>query len=247
MALFEEVVIWGRNRDFVTGEPLLDELRKRGFEPQIVGEIDPPPKTGGSWVLKDVRDRRRREDDGVWVSWTRPRGGEGRTQFPTRYIIETFDGRSGYDWFLACALAAAIAKTSKGAVSVDGGSDRESEAFVGDLTKDPSTQFQGPESVVDWESHNLDAEVAEDDDEEDEEEDDEEDGDLEGDDESDEDDDEDDEDDDDDADADEKDADEKDDDADDKDADEDDDADDKDADEDDDDDEEDDEDDEDDE
>lgn len=168
MALFEEVVIWGRNREFVTGEPLLDELRKRGFEPQIVGEIDPPPKTGGSWVLKDARDRRRREDDGVWVSWTRPRGGEGRTQFPTRYVIETFDGRSGYDWFLACALAAAIAKTSRGQVSVDGGADREAEAFVADLNKDPAAEFHGPESVVDWEAHNLDAEVAEEEEEEEE-------------------------------------------------------------------------------
>ena len=161
MAVFEEVVIWGRQRDFVTGDPLLAELRSKGFEPQIVGEIDPPPKNGGSWVLKDTRDRRRREDDGVWISWTRPRGGEGRNQFPTRYVIETFDGRTGYDWFLACAISAAIAKTSRGQVSVDGGSDKEADAFVAELKKDPATQFQGAESVVDWESQNLDTDVDE--------------------------------------------------------------------------------------
>ena len=169
MAVFEEVVIWGRNREFVTGEPLLDELRKSGFEPQIVGEIDPPPRNGGSWVLKDVRDRRRREDDGVWISWTRPRGGEGRNQFPTRYVIETFDGRSGYDWFLSCAVAASIAKFSRGQVSVDGGPDKEHEAFVAELKKDPGTQFVGAESVVDWESQNLDTDLeGADEDEEDE-------------------------------------------------------------------------------
>lgn len=170
MALFEEVVIWGRNREFVTGEPLLAELRKKGFEPSIVGEIDPPPKNGGSWVLKDTRDRGRREDDGVWISWTRPRGGEGRTQFPARYVIETFDGRSGYDWFLSCAVAEAIAKAAKGQVSVDGGADREAEAFAAELKKDPATQFQGPESVVDWEAHNLETDVEEEDEDEDEEE-----------------------------------------------------------------------------
>jgi hypothetical protein len=168
VALFEEVVIWGRNREFVTGEPLLAELRGKGFEPQIVGEIDPPPKSGGSWVLKDARDRRRREDDGVWVSWTRPRGGEGRSQFPTRYVIETFDGRTGYDWFLSCAVAAAIARASRGQVSVDGGSDREAEAFVAELKKDPSAQFQGAESVIDWEAQNLDTDLDEEESEEEE-------------------------------------------------------------------------------
>lgn len=169
VAVFEEVVIWGRNREFVTGDPLLAELRSKGFEPQIVGEIDPPPKNGGSWVLKDTRDRRRREDDGVWISWTRPRGGESRNQFPTRYIIETFDGRTGYDWFLSCAVATAIAKNAKGAVSVDGGADKDADAFAAELKKDPSTQFHGPESVVDWEAQNLDTDVDEesDDDEDD--------------------------------------------------------------------------------
>ena len=173
MAVFEEVVIWGRNREFVTGEPLLEELRRRGFEPQIVGEIDPPPRNGGSWVLKDKRDRRRREDDGVWISWTRPRGGESRGQYPTRYVIETFDGRSGYDWFISCAIAEVIAKTSRGQVSVDGGPDKEADAFAAELKKDPSTQYVGPESVVDWESQNLDAdldEAEEDEDEDDEDE-----------------------------------------------------------------------------
>lgn len=171
VAVFEEVVIWGRNREFVTGEPLLDELRKRGFEPQIVGEIDPPPRNGGSWVLKDKRDRRRREDDGVWISWTRPRGGESRNQYPTRYVIETFDGRSGYDWFLSCALAEAIAKVSRGQVSVDGGADKEAETFAAELKKDPSTQYVGPESVVDWEAQNLDTDLEEEEDEDEDEED----------------------------------------------------------------------------
>lgn len=161
MAVFEEVVIWGRNREFVTGEPLLEELRRRGFEPQIVGEIDPPPRNGGSWVLKDTRDRRRREDDGVWISWTRPRGGDGRNQHPTRYVIETFDGRTGYDWFISCAVAEVIARTSRGQVSVDGGPDKEADAFATEMKKDPSTQFVGPESVVDWESQNLDTDLDE--------------------------------------------------------------------------------------
>lgn len=165
--VFEEVVIWGRNRELVTGEPLLEELRRRGFEPQIVGEIDPPPKNGGSWVLKDKRDRARREDDGVWISWTRHRAGEGRHQFPTRYVIETFDGRSGYDWFLSCAVASVIASFSRGQVSVDGGPDREHDAFVAELAKDPATRFHGPESVVDWESQNLDADLDEDEGEDD--------------------------------------------------------------------------------
>ena len=164
---FEEVVIWGRNREFVTGEALLEELRRKGFEPQVVGEIDPPPRNGGSWVLKDKRDRARREDDGVWISWTRPRGGEARNQYPTRYVIETFDGRSGYDWFLSCALAASIARTSRGQVSVDGGPDKDGEVFASELAKDPSTNFVGPESAVDWESQNLDTDVEEDDDDDD--------------------------------------------------------------------------------
>ena len=165
--MFEEIVIWTRRREYVTDERFLAELKHKGFEPVIVGEIDPPPKNGGSWVLKDTRDRRRREDDGVWISWTRPRGGERSGQFPTRYIIETFDGRTGYDWFLACAISAAIAKSARGQVSVDGGSDKEADAFVAELKKDPTTQYNGPESVVDWEAQNLDTDLDEEDDESD--------------------------------------------------------------------------------
>src|SRR5512143_627904 len=99
-AVIEEFVILGRGRESVANEALLAELRTKGFEPQIVGEIDPPPRNGGSWVLRDKRDRRAHEDGGVWVSWTRGRGAERRDEGSVRYVVETFDGRSGYDWFL---------------------------------------------------------------------------------------------------------------------------------------------------
>ena len=160
--MIEEFVIQGRKKEYVTDERLLAELKKRGFEPQIVGEIDPPPKNGGSWVLRDKRDRRSHEDGGVWIAWTRPRGGEQRRDCPTRYVVETFDGRSGYDWFLSIAVTQAIAEAARGVVSADGGPERELSAFQTDLAKDPSTRFDGPESVVDWEAQNLEEDLDED-------------------------------------------------------------------------------------
>lgn len=161
--MIEEFVIWGRKRETVANETLLAGLRSRGFEPQIVGEIDPPPKNGGSWVLKDKRDRRVHEDGGVWISWQRTRDGGAAT----KYVVETFDGRSGWDWFLSCAVATAIAQAAQGKVSVDGASERDASVFTAELAKDPTTDFHGPESVVDWESKNLEEEEAEEEEEED--------------------------------------------------------------------------------
>lgn len=163
----EEFVILGRKRDYVTDENLLAELRKKGFEPQIVGEIDPPPKNGGSWVLRDKRDRRAHEDGGVWVSWTRLRGSERREDAPVRYMVETFDGRSGYDWFLSVAVASAIASAARGFVKADGGPEQEAGAFLAAIGKDPTAAFLGPESVVDWESQNLEAGESDEEDEDD--------------------------------------------------------------------------------
>ncbi len=159
--MVEEFVIQGRKKEYVTDERLLAELRKRGFEPQIVGEIDPPPKQGGSWVLRDKRDRRSHEDGGVWISWQRARHGEGRRDCPTRYVVETFDGRSGYDWFLSVAVTLLIVEAARGVVSADGGPERELTAFQAELAKDPSTRFDGPESVVDWEAQNVEEDLGE--------------------------------------------------------------------------------------
>jgi len=166
--VFEEIVIWTRRREFVTDERFLSELKHKGFEPQIVGEIDPPPKSGASWVLRDKRDRRAHEDGGVWISWSRPRGSEGRDGFSVKYVVETFDGRSGWDWYLSCAAAAAIARIAGGKVSIDRAADRDAQAFLADAARDPSMDFRGPESVVDWEARHLDedGESLEDDDEE---------------------------------------------------------------------------------
>ena len=161
--MIEEFVILGRKRETVANEALLDGLRSRGFEPQIVGEIDPPPKNGGSWVLKDKRDRRVHEDGGVWISWQRSRD----PGVSLRYVVETFDGRSGWDWFLSCAVATAIAVGAQGKVSVDGSADKDTASFTAELAKDPTTDFQGPESVVDWESKNLDEEADDEDEDED--------------------------------------------------------------------------------
>lgn len=161
-AVIEEFVIWGRRRDFVTDAAFLKALADRGFEPQVVGEIDPPPKGGGSWVLRDRRDRRAHEDGGVWISWARPRGGESRDGFPVKYVVETFDGRSGWDWFLSCAVATAIATEAGGKVSTDGSADRDANAFLAEMKKDPATEFHGPESIVDWESEHLDEDEVED-------------------------------------------------------------------------------------
>lgn len=167
--MIEEFAIWGRKRDFVANDALLAELKTRGFEPHIVGEIDPPPKNGGSWVLRDKRDRRAHEDGGVWISWVRPRASESREGFSVKYVVETFDGRSGWDWYLSCAVAAIIAQASQGKVAADGGTDRDAAVFVAELAKDPSTDFRGPESIVDWESKNLDEDEDEEEGSEDEE------------------------------------------------------------------------------
>lgn len=175
MAVIEEFVVWGRKSEFVADEGLLGELKRRGFEPQVVGEIDPPPKNGGSWVLRDKRDRRSHEDGGVWVAWTRPRGNDRRSDATTKYVIETFDGRSGYDWFLSVALAQVISAAAKGMVSADGGPDTEAAAFASEMSKDPTNRFDGPESVVDWESANLSENYEDSDDEDDDEDDDDED------------------------------------------------------------------------
>ncbi len=159
--MIEEFVISSRNREFLPGEKLLAELSAKGFEPQIVGEIDPPPKNGGSWVLRDRRDRRRHEDGGVWFSWSRPRGSEGRSGFPTQYVVEIFEGHSGYDWFLSIALAGLLAQHGRGRISVDGGAEKEYDSFANEMRKDPQTAFHGPESVVDWEAANLEVEPEE--------------------------------------------------------------------------------------
>lgn len=170
MALIEEFVIWGRKGEFVTNDALLVELKKRGFEPQVVGEIDPPPKGGGSWVLRDKRDRRSHEDGGVWITWARSKGAGRRDDAVVKYVVETFDGRSGYDWFLSVATASAIAHASEGVVSADEAPDQDAATFDAAMAKDPSTRFHGPESVTDWESQNLDEdfEEGEEDDDEDE-------------------------------------------------------------------------------
>ena len=159
MAQFEEFVVNTRKREFVADDSLLTELKSKGFEPQIVGEIDPPPRHGGSWVLRDKRDRRSHEDGGVWISWTRSREGS------VKYVVETFDGRSGYDYFMGIMVAALIADRVKGQVLVDRGPGRDASAFLADVQKDSALQFHGPESAVDWESSHLDEEVEEDDEE----------------------------------------------------------------------------------